>query len=244
VLADTLQLRRAIKWKNEGRIKTLLAGPNLVTRPTECNSLVASAEIDAYLVPSRWCLIAYEEDEPRLKNRIKLWPAGVDTNYWKPNGQDKTNEILVYLKYESRSFANQVDTRIRKHGYTPITIEYGKYKMENYRHLLNRVQAVVFLSRSESQGLALAEAWAMDVPTLVWNPQELIAHGKTYSEVSACPLLTPLTGVDWKMLDQLDIILSQFNHCKENFMPRQWVLNNLTDKKSAQIILDIIHSID
>ena len=52
----------------------------------------------------------------------------------------------------------------------------------------------VFMSRSESQGLALAEAWAMDVPTLVWQspPGE---PGSVFSLSDPAPYLTSDTGV-------------------------------------------------
>lgn len=244
VLADTIQLRRAIELKQQGRIKKLLAGPNLVTRADDCNSLVASKEIDAYLVPSRWCLVAYEEVEPRLIGRINLWPAGIDVNQWNPIfPKAKTGKMLIYLKYQPYEFASQVESLVKQYGYDPIIIEYGKYLMPQYYDLLNHVDAVIFLSRSESQGLALAEAWAMDVPTLAWNPKELIDHGRIYSEVSSCPLLTLSTGLDWKNLNDLEDQLKNFEELGKKFAPRKWVLDHLTDKISAQILLKIIEAI-
>ena len=52
----------------------------------------------------------------------------------------------------------------------------------------------VFISRSESQGLALAEAWAMDVPTLVWQgpPGD---GGSLFNLSDPSPYLTSHTGV-------------------------------------------------
>ena len=56
--------------------------------------------------------------------------------------------------------------------------------------------AGVFLSTFETQGIALAEAWSMDVPAIVWDPQgQAEWRGRTFTSRSSAPFLTPATGV-------------------------------------------------
>ena len=43
--------------------------------------------------------------------------------------------------------------------------------LRTLRQMLDRSVVAVFLSTFETQGIALAEAWSMDVPTVVWDPQ-------------------------------------------------------------------------
>jgi hypothetical protein len=99
VLAGIAPLDQAIAWKRAGRISTLLAGPNIVVRPTDYGGLIAEPEIDACIVPSQWVGTAYVEDAPTLAGRIKVWAAGVDERYWnglRPHASSKT--VLLYQK--------------------------------------------------------------------------------------------------------------------------------------------------
>ncbi len=242
VISNISKLRYAINLKKTKRIKKLLAGPNLMIRADDYNRIAASPEIDKYLVPSEWCRIAYQEVEPRLKGKIELWYAGVDPDKW--NSFNKTEEkVIVYWKNEGESFCNQVETLLQKYGFEIVRLRYGSYKLNQYKELLKKTKFCVFLSRSESQGIALAESWSMDVPTIAWNPKELVAHGRRYSIVSACPLLTTLTGRDWQNLQELESLICKYESICKDFSPRSWVLGNLTDQKSAELLLSIVDRI-
>ena len=97
-------------------------------------------------------------------------------------------------------------------------------------------KSVAGASATESQGLALAEAWSMDVPTLVWSPNQ------EHSEVpglfpTGAPYLTGATGKYWKDLSDLREILSV--GFAGQFSPREWILNNMTNKLAAKNYLAI-----
>lgn len=62
VLSDTNALRQAIQFKRDGRIKKLLAGPNLVVWACDDGYVLASPEIDICIVPSNFPRVAYIED--------------------------------------------------------------------------------------------------------------------------------------------------------------------------------------
>ncbi len=240
--SDINKLKHAIKLKREGRIKKLVAGPNLVVRPIDDGGLVGSKEIDLYLVNSDWTLASYIEDMPKLESKIAIWYAGVDPQYWNPPKKVITKNVLIYCKTESNEFHKNIGDITEKAGYIPIYIKYGRYKHDEYKAKLSNCCCAIFISRSESQGIALSEAWAMNIPTLVWNPKELNAHGKIYKTVSACPYLTEETGREWKTLEELKVLLSQYN--KSEYHPRNWVLSHMTDEKSAECFLNIMKRIN
>jgi hypothetical protein len=223
--------------KKQGRVKMILAGPNLVTRANEFNGLIASNAVDICIVPSLWVQKAYEEDMPSLKGKIRVWFAGIDTEYWRPTPRLK-DKVLVYWKTEPVLFCEQVECCIKEKGFDPFRVHYGKYTKEQFKTYLDQSLFAVFISISESQGLALAECWSMNVATLVWNPQTMQAHGRIYSEVSACPYLTSQTGKDWQQLSHLELLLN--NHDSWLYQPRQWVLENMTYKHSAERMITII----
>lgn len=240
VVSDTHKLAQAIELKKAGKIKLLVAGPNLMTLPSEYGRILLSPEIDLVLVNSEWTRVAYSEQEPSLADHIDIWYAGVDESNWIPKKHNDLNQnnVLVYWKTESESFCTEIESVLRCGGYSPIRLRYGYHSHEEYKKLLQEVRFAVFISCSESQGIALAEAWAMDVPTINWDPEALEAHGRVYSQCSSCPYLSPATGLRWKTMDQFREILKNLN--LNQFSPRAWVLQHMTDEISVRLLMDMI----
>ncbi|MEW5784286.1 MAG: hypothetical protein AB1767_04275 [Bacillota bacterium] len=241
VLSGIETLMEAIDWKNKGYINKLLAGPNLMTVRTKgFREIFSSPALDICLVPSDWVRIAYEETAPALKGRIRCWYAGVDENYWKPEIRSTNeNTVLVYWKTEPADFNGQVERILLKHGWNPVRVVYGSYTAAQFKNVLAKSVFAVFLSKSESQGLALAEAWSMDVPTLVWSPRELVIETRQYAVFSACPYLCDLTGMQWTTTGELEQLLEALPAKLVACKPRKWVLENMTDTIAAKIFLDI-----
>jgi hypothetical protein len=243
VLSNSFFLKKCIGLKKEGRIVRLFAGPNLVNLPSDQNRLVMAKEIDFYLVNCHWTKIAYEEDEPLLSSRLRIWFAGLDSDYWSPNCKKKEgNQVLVYWKTEEEAFVKLVESLLEKYGWQAIRMHYGEYYQGQYKQLLDTVKFAVFISKSESQGISLAESWSMDVPTLVWNPKKLVYNGRTYSECSSCPYLTDKTGRDWQTIDEFEVLVKNIENYLLGFESRKWVLENMTNEKSAQCFLEIVQS--
>jgi hypothetical protein len=246
VLSGIETLREAMDWKNKGYIHKLLGGPNLMTvRAKGFREIFSSPAVDVCLVPADWVRIAYEETAPALKGKIRCWYAGVDENYWQPEkktAKDKT--ALVYWKTEPAEFNRQVERILLEHGWNPVRVVYGRYTAGEFKELLAKSVFAVFLSRSESQGLALAEAWSMDVPTLAWSPRELVIEARPYSVFSASPYLSDPTGLQWTTAGELEQLLEALPAKLAAFKPRKWVLKNMTDAVAAQKFLAIVNEKD
>jgi len=242
-LQDANLLRQAIKFKEKQLVKKVVVGPNMFARTYEENHLMANKTIDGYLVPSEWTRIACIQDEPPVERIIHVWPAGVDSDYWAPQNLDRKNtkKVLIYWKTEPQSFCDRVKKILIEYGWEPVTIKYGSYNQDQYKNVLNQVKFAVFISQSESQGLALAECWSMNIPTLVWDPKRLFYLGKHYDPVTACPYLTSNTGARWKEFNELEGLLKNLASSWKQFCPREWVLNNMTDEVSADLLLKIIN---
>ena len=98
VLSNIDALRWAVSAKQQGKIKKLVAGPNLVVLPTDEDSIICSKEIDVILTASSWVTNYWIEMIPDLKGKIYEWPIGVDTNYWEPSRDVKKKHILIFDK--------------------------------------------------------------------------------------------------------------------------------------------------
>ncbi|CAK7052144.1 MAG: hypothetical protein DELT_01091 [Desulfovibrio sp.] len=165
-LAGLETLKFAIEQKKAGRIRFLAAGPNICVLPSQCDFLVADTAVDLYLVNSEWTLRAYAEDCPVLRGRLAVWPAGVDPAFWARRSAPQTRNCLLYVKSEQAPLAAVKDV-LRKVGITAEVIRYGEYDQHSFKALLEASDCMIYLGDSESQGIALAEAWAMDVATFV-----------------------------------------------------------------------------
>jgi hypothetical protein len=175
----------------------------------------------------------YEECAPVLKGRIAVWPAGVDTGFWQPYGTSPRRLVLIYNKLE-RGRAQGIGDFLAKRGYATALVSYGFYSPARYRRLLNAAMAMVFITQSESQGLALAEAWSMDVPTFVIDNRERLVLGRPV-HVSTAPYLTEATGRFWSEPEELESHLAASSMAR--FTPRLWVTENMSDRVCAQKLL-------
>jgi len=241
VLNNFAALEQARAWKRQRKIKKLLVGPNLTIRGV---AVQLAPEIDYCITPSEWIKNAQIEDQPGLAGRIKIWPSGVDPVFWSPDentGKEKGNYVLLYCKQQPQEFCLAVESILRINGWNPIRIVYGSYKAKEYKSALKKCKFAIFLSTCETQGIALAEAWSMDVPTLVWNPAVFFDWGRWYRESSSCPYLNDQLGHEWKELTDLQILLKTIESKLPNFQPRNWVLKNMTDEVSAYHLLRIFH---
>lgn len=235
VLSGVDVLRRTIDRKREGGCGRLLAGPNLVILPDQHGGVLLSDAIDTVLVPSGWVRTMYEERSPALAGRIEVWAAGVDTTFWQPYGSPQRRLVLIYNKMERRR-ADAVRSFLSRRGYPTAFVSYGFYSSARYRRLLNASIAMVFISESESQGLALAEAWAMNVPTFVIDNRRRMVGGRPV-QVSTAPYLTAATGRFWSDPEELEAGLSATALAR--FAPRAWVLDHMSDQVCARKLLAI-----
>ena len=242
VLVNINALHQAIELKRSGRIKTLIVGPNILGNPSEHNHVLGSPEINWYIAPCNWARTCNCEEEPLIVGKTAIWYAGVDPDYWMPiSHKRETKTMLVYWKTEPESFCCEVENALLKHGWRTIRIRYGAYNQVEYKQLLNEVDAAVFISVSESQGIALAECWAMNVPTLVWNPETAFIY-KRWLPVTSAPYITPFTGCVWKTLTELEALLNNFTEIKKQSSPREWVLSYMSDEASIYLLLDLINA--
>ena len=87
---------------------------------------------------------------------------------------------------------------------------------------------MIYLSVSESQGLAMFEAWARNVSTLVWEKGEYEGDGKSISGKISAPYLTDQVGLAFSSVEDFSRQLEVF--LKFGFNPRKYVEENFSNK--------------
>lgn len=242
VLDDNHVLMDLLNLKKQGFIKKIFAGPNTGISKEDLFHLLMDPGLDGYLVPSQWpkdCWCSYNN---ALQQKIFVWPTGVDTDYWRPQISDKQNNVLIYWKNGNEQFYHSVEHLVRTYGWNPITVRYGSYQQDQFKKELERCRCAIFLTSSESQGIAQLESWSMNVPTLIFDPQNAFDYlSIRYEHPRSCPLLTRATGRTWKSVDELKILMENMSTILEECAPRKWVLDHMTDEKSTSILMNIIN---
>lgn len=241
VLSGVHTLNQVIKLKQLGLIERIFAGPNIVVRSTDYDSIIASPEIDFVITPSSWVSKAYIEETPSLISRCIEWAAGVDTEFWRSDPSIERTHALIFTKPQIGLIpdAEPYVAYLKDNGFAIDFIEYGSFTQEDYRSKLNRAKFLLGFVASESQGIAWAEAWAMGTPTLIWKNKTNLINAKIF-ETSAAPYLTESTGRFFSNFNDFKVqILDLIN--VEN-KSRQWVESNMSDEVCAKILLKKLNS--
>lgn len=246
VLQDPRALRWALKEKRRGRIKALAAGPLMVNLPNEAGEIFRDPAIDRRLFFSGWHRDLFMRLDPDAMTGAEIWFAGVDPARWEPSiTREEREGALLYVKTDEPGLEKGVTEALRSRRIRSRVVRYSQYAPDVFREELDRSAFAVFLSRSETQGLAMMEAWSMDVPTLHWNPGTMYYQGRTLSGASSCWYLTPETGMSFPALEDFSETLDRFTDflARGEFSPRDTVLARFTQEASARRMAEIVEGL-
>jgi glycosyltransferase involved in cell wall biosynthesis len=235
-------LRQAAELRRRGRVQFLAAGPTNALLPEQCNDILRLPEIDRIVVPSQWVKDLYAVEAPELVPKLRICAAGVDPDYWKPR-EPRTpgRRALLYWKNAPEILVREAEAVLDRTGVSTKFIRYGHYQSSDYRTALDDSDFTVHFSTFETQGLSLAEAWSMDVPTIVWNPQsEAKWRGRRFRAGSSCPYLTEFTGIAFRTFQALEQAIKTILDHPERFSPRAWLLSNMTDAMCSSTLYRIL----
>jgi hypothetical protein len=233
VLSGIDNLKKCIILKKNKKIKILLAGPNVVTVPSEHSYIIFSRSIDRVLVPSDWVKKLYLSYKKECKN-ISIWFSGVKISNFKSG---KRNKVLIYLKNKNSFFekcinyliTNNIDFRILKYGF---------FSQKTYYELLRQSRIMIYFSSSESQGIAMQEAWSKNVPTLVYK-QSFWIYGKRKFKASSSPYLNNNCGYFFENFNEFVIRFNKLNNNKK-IKPKKWLNKKMSQDASIKNLLEII----
>ncbi len=250
VLAGLTTLSWAVRGAEEGGLGVLSVGPNVFVLPSEVRDELLSSAVKQIIVPSPWVGQLYASALPAIGSKIRVWAAGVDPLRWWPLETLEAVEsrrCLIYRKSATTQEVVEVGELCRRLRWDWGVIEYGRYSSKEYLDALRRADVLVFLGETESQGLAMFEAWSANVPTFVrrWRPHqtEVIVDPLRLGEwagVCSSPYLSDDTGAFWSNLDELRDLLE--NSGTPNHQPRRWVLKNATLELAAKKYYELVMS--
>ena len=165
--------------------------------------------------------------DAKYHSKIKTWASGVELAA-KDRNEKINNACICYFKKVP------VDTElvnyIKNLGIKCYVLEYTKYDFDYWLNLLKKTDFVIFCQEcKETQGLAIAEAWAHNRPTLL--------------QKDCCPYLTAQTGLFWDNFEALKACIVEYSKNPQVFLgrfsPYDWVEENMSDVVSAKNLVKI-----
>lgn len=243
---DPVALASASKLSSNFKI---IAGPNIYTTPGELPLKLPTSLL--WLHPATW-VKEFWDTFGGDKIHSNVWPVGIDTEYFKPSKTTK-DLILIYNKMRSQIDVNMVCSLLNKLREPYRVLTYGTYNESEYRTLLQRAKAMVWVGRSESQGIAFLEAMSMNVPMLVWDithfgnwegkgKEKFNAEQLAFLSATAVPYFDLTCGIRVTSQEELESSLPNFIEQLNSFRPREYVVNNFSLSKQASALVSFFFS--
>ena len=147
-----------------------LFGPHFSIFPDEKFEKI-KGQHSAFLILSEWVKKVYESYPITNGIRLEPIPFGVDTDKFNeimPMGEK--DMVLVYHKFRDPYELYVVENFLQKKNIQYIVYSYyKKYNEESFAAFLKHAKYGIWVGGHESQGFALEETLASNVPLLVWN---------------------------------------------------------------------------
>lgn len=229
----------------------LLFGPSIYNHPIDDEQLPRRHAVRQVLVPSPWVKRMFSVVWPDI---VTVWPVGIDVERWAPvPDRTKDVDILIYdkifrdrEKYEE-TLINPLLAELRRRGLTVEVLRYGSYFERQFLALSRRVRSMAYLSRHETQGIAVEQIMASNVPVFAWDPGgdwqslEYLLRGVRFAPVTSVPYWDDRCGVKFTGPDLLPAFDTFWRGVEAGaFSPRQMIIDHkLTLEQSAQAYLDI-----
>lgn len=173
----------------------LTLGPNINWFSVDTINVISQLKEVKILVPHNWVISSVQQILPN-NCKILVWHSGIDIDFWQKKRDDLLlHDVLVYVKN-----LNDVDNLriakdfLQKQEIRFIVLEYGSYTQSEFKTILSRVKAAIWIGGTESQGLALLECWSMNVPTLVLKNETWYSPNGSPCPASSAPYMSDGMG--------------------------------------------------
>lgn len=234
------------KWKNP-----IIFGAGTFSHPLDYPDLLQKhPSIQKILVPGNWMLGMFQ---PFYNDKVSVWPAGIDTNFWLPEPKSNEFDFLIYNKIMwdkenvNQTLLQPILKTLQAQNLTYQFINYGAYYPELLQSKIKQSKAVIFLCEHETQGMAYQQILATDTPILAWDKGEFwedpsyYPHRVQYKPVSSTPYWDDRCGIKFKDLVEFPTKLNLFLKllADKQFTPRSYINENLSLEVCANKYLEI-----
>lgn len=206
-----------------------------------------------YIQPSRACITLWEKDFHCKNLKMKVYPFGVDTEKFNPSFEDipsKRTNVFLYYKRRDPSELKFLTDFLAEKGITFRQFTYGQYTEKDYIEYLSTCKYGIWLGSHESQGFALQEALAMNVPLLVWSTRYMSqeypysAEYKNFSTITtSIPYWENSCGKYFFHKEELEEAWKIFIDNLTLYEPRPYIEKNLSLVPAMKNLYELVRDI-
>ena len=205
-----------------------------------------------YNVLSKWQKKLFELYAPNKKVKYVCLPFPVNVDKFVPT--KKTNRFFIYYKHVHSSRLNTIIELIKEKKLDEVNeykiFTYGSYNENDYLSYISSCKFGIWVGSHESQGFALEEALSCDCPLFVCDVNSLKDECVNDSNYCWEKLVGDYPATSATYFDEtcgkiceygsheLHSNFDEFIRDIESYKPREYILNNLTNKKCLQMIND------
>jgi glycosyltransferase involved in cell wall biosynthesis len=225
-----------------------VVGPGMIDHPKVAPDLMKDRRFKLYVTTCDWYTDMFAPWYGT--DRLALWYAGIDLEDWPDlSKRRKDIDVLVYDKVRwdrerlEPGLIAPILGALEQRGLSSKVLRYGFYDDLEYRALLARSRAMVFLCEHETQGMAYQEAMASGVPILAWEPGVWVdpqarKHDPNPIPATSVPYFSPGCGERFRDLEAFRAVFDQFWARLPGYAPREYVRTQLSLDGSARLYLD------
>lgn len=213
--------------------KKFILGPHWEVNPQKVLKINNIYQNAIYIQPSDWVINNFWSNVKNIP--LRSFCFSVDTDKFVPlEPIQNRNQIFVYYKHRHPNDLKQITNYLNQRQIDYVVINYSdKYLEKYYLDILQNSKYGIWVGSHESQGFALEEALACDIPLLVWNVdnlnQEYIRRKYKFNvKATTIPYWDHRCGEYFYSIDRLDQTFNKFIKQLETYQPRQYILDNLT----------------
>ncbi len=245
-------LFKIIRKKSSQKI---LLGPNLFTFPGDISGYLKPliARAHGYLQPCDWAINVWQSLDFNLLPLLR-WPVGIDTELFHEFPRPAERRVLLYHKERDKNELAYIERSLDSKGIGFNTIHYGGYSQTEYLDLLKKSSLIIWHGRHESQGIALLEALACNIPALVLDaisfyqmeafPSYPFADTLRSIRVTSAPYFDNRCGIKIHEMSQLPEALDHLVDSTAEFTPRDYVLENLSLERQARHLINLFANLN
>lgn len=190
------------------------------------------------IVPSQWTKDLAVEKFNFPEEKISTWPVGIET---KPFEKNIKYDCLVYFKRRSEDELKKVIEFLKSKGLSYNVISYGSYVEDQLEILCDQSRFCFLLNGTESQGIAVQEMMARDMPMFVWDVKEWNDQGASYAvPASSIPYWSNECGVRFYNSIEMGLAFDEF--CGKIYKPRKFIEEQMSFKASVNRLLEIFNA--
>jgi hypothetical protein len=183
----------------------------------------------------------YADQEKAAGRRLSVWPAGVDTEFYSPTGQEKTQDFFIYYKSQQHANLHKIHELLFRRYFhlRGHMVAYYCYTPEMLRQAARSSRFCIVLNNTETQGLAMLEIMSCDCPLFVVDCTTFRGNTMVIEGASSAPCWGAACGkkASWNSLES---DFAAFLADLQSYRPRSFVESGYSLRVAAASLRSLL----